>query len=293
MRPRGSGRSAWILGVLLLNMERENEGKKMNVVGSLGLAVNSSNPRMFLSTERTTKLPRERMKRDCAGLIMEGSSSSRSKLASKDIAVCRRCNCEGVRKVSHSSQNPGRLYFKCLRCDKFLKWAANEGPQERPVVVDVDIAKKELKKMRLMLKFIEKGSDVPADVPVVQSVFLGLLTGLVLVFLFFLYFSNSRPLSSLGHPQVKLDLAAEIYSLFFFPLPQKKVELASSQLKLVWDLVNCLVGDNTTWDRPSLGCEEEGVMGTADLVQEQCLLALMRAAGRKEKEKHLVYLLQP
>ncbi|KAJ8427349.1 hypothetical protein Cgig2_016215 [Carnegiea gigantea] len=104
------------------------------------------------------------------GWIMEGSSSSRSKLASEDIAVCRRCNCEDVRKVSHSSQNPGRF----------------------------------------------------------------------------------RPLSSLGLPQVKLDSAAEVYSLFFFLLPQKKV-------------------------------------------QEQCLLALMRAAGRKEKEKkkHLVYLLQP
>ncbi|KAJ8438210.1 hypothetical protein Cgig2_001928 [Carnegiea gigantea] len=135
---------------------------------------------------------------------MEASSSSRRNLASEDIAVCRRCNCEGVRKVSHSSQNPGRLYFKCLSCDKFLKWAANEGSQERAVVVDVDLLKKELMEMKLMLKFIEKGSDVPADVPVVQSVFLGLPTSLVVVFLFFLYFSISRPLSSLGLPQVKL-----------------------------------------------------------------------------------------
>ena len=98
--------------------------------------------------------------RELLGWIMEGSSSSRSKLASEDIAVCRRCNCEGVRKVSHLSQNPGRLYFKCLRCDKFLKWAANEGPQERPVVVDVDLLKKELMEMRLMLKFIEKGQTL-------------------------------------------------------------------------------------------------------------------------------------
>ncbi|KAJ8447997.1 hypothetical protein Cgig2_028873 [Carnegiea gigantea] len=94
------------------------------------------------------------------GWIMEGSSSSRSKLASEDIAVCRRCNCEGMRKVSNSSQNPGRLYFKYLRCDKFLKWAPNEGPQERPVVVNVDIVKKELMEMRLMLKFIEKGQTL-------------------------------------------------------------------------------------------------------------------------------------
>ncbi|KAJ8440760.1 hypothetical protein Cgig2_005491 [Carnegiea gigantea] len=93
-------------------------------------------------------------------LIMEESSSSRNKLASEDIAVCRRCNCEHVQKVSHSSQNPGRLYFKYLRCDKFLKWAANEGPQERPVIVDVDIVKKELMEMRLMLKFIEKGQTL-------------------------------------------------------------------------------------------------------------------------------------
>ncbi|KAJ8443799.1 hypothetical protein Cgig2_017280 [Carnegiea gigantea] len=91
---------------------------------------------------------------------MEASSSSRRKLASEDIAVCRRCNCEGVRKVSHSSQNPGRLYFKCLSCDKFLKWAANEGSQERAVVVDVDLLKKELMEMKLMLKFIEKGQTL-------------------------------------------------------------------------------------------------------------------------------------
>ncbi|KAJ8439902.1 hypothetical protein Cgig2_003968 [Carnegiea gigantea] len=91
---------------------------------------------------------------------MEASSSSRRKLASEDIAVCQRCNCEGVRKVSHSSQNPGRLYFKCLSCDKFLKWAANEGSQERAVVVDVDLLKKELMEMKLMLKFIEKGQTL-------------------------------------------------------------------------------------------------------------------------------------
>ncbi|KAJ8432673.1 hypothetical protein Cgig2_033999 [Carnegiea gigantea] len=161
------------------------------------------------------------------GLIMEGSSSSRSKLASEDIAVCRRCNCEGVRKVSHSSQNLGRLYFKCLRCDKFLKWAANEGPQERPVVVDVDIENKELMEMRLMLKFIKKG----------QTLILKTM-------------EHNNPLTALSSSKYILhyvckDSAAEVYSLFFFLLPQKKV-------------------------------------------QEQCLLALMRAAGRKEKEKHLL-----
>ncbi|KAJ8423916.1 hypothetical protein Cgig2_014318 [Carnegiea gigantea] len=91
------------------------------------------------------------------GLTMEGSSSSWSKLGSDDIAVYRRCNCEGVRRVSHSSQNPGRMYFRCLRCDKFLKWAADEGPEERQVVVEVDEVKKELIERRLILKFIEKG----------------------------------------------------------------------------------------------------------------------------------------
>ncbi|KAJ8444175.1 hypothetical protein Cgig2_030995 [Carnegiea gigantea] len=198
---------------------------------------------------------------------MEGSSSSRSKLASEDIAVCRRCNCEGVRKVSHSSQNSKRLYFKCLRCDKFLKWAANEGPQERSVVVDVDIVKKELMEMRLMLKFIENGSDVPAYVPVVQNVFLGLPTSLVLVFLFFLYFSNSRPLSPLGLPQVKLLKTME-HNNPLTALSSSKYILhyICKASQLIWDLINGLVGDNTTWDRPSLGCEEEGVVGTADLV---------------------------
>ncbi|KAJ8424079.1 hypothetical protein Cgig2_025232 [Carnegiea gigantea] len=78
------------------------------------------------------------------GLRMEGSSSLRNNLASecKDgIAVCRRCNCESVKKVSHLSQNPGRIYFKCLRCNKFLKCVANHGPQERQMIVDIDEVK--------------------------------------------------------------------------------------------------------------------------------------------------------
>ena len=46
------------------------------------------------------------------GLRMEGSSSLRSNLASDykdDVTVCRRCHCKSVRKVSHLSQNPGRI----------------------------------------------------------------------------------------------------------------------------------------------------------------------------------------
>ncbi|KAJ8426925.1 hypothetical protein Cgig2_010443 [Carnegiea gigantea] len=168
--------------------------------------------------------------------IVQASSSSFPPL--KEARLCRFDN--------------GRVFIikeQASKCDKFLKWAANEGPQERPVVVDVDIVKKEFMEMRLMLKFIEKGSDVPADMPVVQSVFLGLPTGLVLVFLFFLYFSNSRPLLSLGLPQVKLLKTMEHNN----PV----TALSSSKYILHY-------------------------------VQEQCLLALMRAVGRKEKEKHLL-----
>ncbi|KAJ8441653.1 hypothetical protein Cgig2_019787 [Carnegiea gigantea] len=143
---------------------------------------------------------------------MEGFSSSRSKLASEDIAVYQRCNCEGVQKVSHSSQNPGRSYFKCLRCDKFLKWVANEGPQERPMVVDVDIVKKELMEMRLMLKSIEKGQTLIVILLIVVIV----LIAMVVVFLFFLYLSNSRPLSALGLPQVKLVLKRQTLFCYAF-----------------------------------------------------------------------------
>ncbi|KAJ8430846.1 hypothetical protein Cgig2_034173 [Carnegiea gigantea] len=130
--------------------------------GTSGVTATAAAAAKIRNERRKRQRKREGRKRYAArkGLIMEGSSSSRSKLASEDIVVCRRCNCEGVRNVSHSSQNPGRLYFKYLRCDKFLKWAANEGPQERPVVVDVDIVKKELIEMRLMLKFIEKGQTL-------------------------------------------------------------------------------------------------------------------------------------
>ncbi|KAJ8446108.1 hypothetical protein Cgig2_000905 [Carnegiea gigantea] len=51
---------------------------------------------------------------------MQGSSSSRRGDHEQAIVMYRRCNIEEIRKVSHSSQNPGRMYAEHLRCEKFL-----------------------------------------------------------------------------------------------------------------------------------------------------------------------------
>jgi len=62
------------------------------------------------------------------GLGMQLSSSAMNNLPSAcedEVAVCRRCNCEFL-KVPHPSQNLGRIYSKCMKCNKFLKWAADK-----------------------------------------------------------------------------------------------------------------------------------------------------------------------
>jgi len=56
---------------------------------------------------------------------MLGSSSSRNNSASgyeREVMICPRCNVQGIRRVSQSSTNPGRVYIKCTSCDEFLGW---------------------------------------------------------------------------------------------------------------------------------------------------------------------------
>ena len=37
--------------------------------------------------------------------------------------ICRTCGRVADIKISRSPDNPGRLFFRCTQCDKFLKWA--------------------------------------------------------------------------------------------------------------------------------------------------------------------------
>jgi len=51
---------------------------------------------------------------------IQRSTSSRRGDHEQKTVMCPRCNIQGMRKVSHLSQNPGRKYAKCFRCEKFL-----------------------------------------------------------------------------------------------------------------------------------------------------------------------------
>ncbi|KAJ8430018.1 hypothetical protein Cgig2_008457 [Carnegiea gigantea] len=88
-------------------------------------------------------------------------SSSRSNQLGDDC-ICPKCHMQGIRKVSHSSENPGREYMKCLRCDKFLKWVNDDNEMEKRNLVMLTEIKKELSELRIYKvkekKFTDPGS---------------------------------------------------------------------------------------------------------------------------------------
>ena len=89
---------------------------------------------------------------------MRGMSSSRSNQLSEfgDDCIYPRCHMQGTKKVSHSSQNPGREYIKCLRCDKFLKWVNDDNEMEKRILLMLTEIK-EVSELRMLVKLIEKG----------------------------------------------------------------------------------------------------------------------------------------
>jgi len=91
---------------------------------------------------------------------MQGSSSSRNNCRfEREVIICPRCNVEGIRKVSQSTTNPGRVYFKCANCDKFLGWADEvKQSMEGEILTDIAEVKKEV--TELIVKMIEKGQSV-------------------------------------------------------------------------------------------------------------------------------------
>lgn len=101
-------------------------------------------------------------------------SSSRSNELGDDC-VCPRCHMLGIRKVSHSSQNPGREYIKCIRCDKFLKWVNDDNEMEKRILGMLTEMKKDLTELRMVVKLIEKGQSV------VYILLIGVIIALVTV----------------------------------------------------------------------------------------------------------------
>ena len=107
---------------------------------------------------------------------IQGSASSRRSDHEQGTIMCPRCNLEGMKKVSNSSQNPGRMYAKCLRCEKFLGWVDKANPNlERRLLSEIEIVKHELRELKMMLKILEKGHSILAVLEIGVIVLLALI----------------------------------------------------------------------------------------------------------------------
>ena len=98
-------------------------------------------------------------------MAIEGSSSSSSRCnratEEEQVVMCPRCNCQATKKVSHSNQNSGRGYYKCMRCEKFVKWADEAKCDcDKKILKSFNEVKVELTEIRVMLKLIEKGQNI-------------------------------------------------------------------------------------------------------------------------------------
>ena len=81
-----------------------------------------------------------------------------------------------MRKVSHSSQNPGRMYAKYLRCKKFLGWVDEANPNlGKRLLSEIEIVKHELKELKMMFKILEKGQSILATLEIGVIVLLALV----------------------------------------------------------------------------------------------------------------------
>ena len=108
---------------------------------------------------------------------MGGMSSSRSNQLNEfdDDCIYPRCHMQGIRKVSHSSQNLGREYMKCIGCDKFLKWVNDDNEMEKRILLMLTEIKKELSELRMLVTLIENGQSV------VYMLLIGIIVALVIV----------------------------------------------------------------------------------------------------------------
>ena len=63
---------------------------------------------------------------------------------------------QGTRKMSYSSQNPGKEYRKSLWCDKFVKRVDDDRDMEKRMMMMLTKIK-ELSELRMLFTLIEKG----------------------------------------------------------------------------------------------------------------------------------------
>ena len=86
-------------------------------------------------------------------------SGGRSKYLEYDINIsCPECRRLAEIKISRSRDNPQRLFYKCIGCDKFIKWATpkeegaeassggrNSGLEDNGLMSDVEIVVRGIK----------------------------------------------------------------------------------------------------------------------------------------------------
>ena len=78
--------------------------------------------------------------------------------------------------MSNSSQNPGRMYAKCLRRDKFLEWVDEANPNlEKRLLSEIEIVKHELRELKMVFKIHEKGHSILAMLEIGVIVLLALV----------------------------------------------------------------------------------------------------------------------
>jgi len=77
--------------------------------------------------------------------------------------------------VSYSSQNLGRGYIKCLRCDKFLKWVNEGNEMEKRIMMMLTEIKKEQSELRMLFMLVEKGKSI------VFMLLIGIIVALAIV----------------------------------------------------------------------------------------------------------------
>jgi len=67
----------------------------------------------------------------------------------KNLLCAHAAICNDMRKVSQLSQNPGRVYVKRLRCDKFLGRVNEANPNlERRLLSEIEVVKHEQRELR-------------------------------------------------------------------------------------------------------------------------------------------------
>ena len=77
--------------------------------------------------------------------------------------LCPRCNVLDARRVSPSSNNPGRVYKKCMQCDKFLGWTdavRHNSSNEAKILGDIQAMRQQLRKLKMIMQMIEKGQGI-------------------------------------------------------------------------------------------------------------------------------------